>query len=83
MQREINENTNSLLREYLPKYKKLEQWSDEFIQFVVDKINNQPRKCLGWQTAIRTLLRKCCTWFDKVQIKKTSSFNNKLYRRFL
>ena len=47
MQQEINENTNSLLREYFPKYKELEQWSDEFIQFVVDKINKQPRKCLG------------------------------------
>lgn len=47
-QRRINENTNSLLREYFPKYKELEQWSDEFIQFVIDKINNRPRKCLSW-----------------------------------
>ena len=64
-QRGTNENTNGLLREYFPKLKDLGQWSDDYIQYVVDKINNRPRKrsfgeakMLELANTLRSLLRK-------------------------
>lgn len=49
-ERGLNENTNGLLRQYFPKGKDLTEVSDEEIQVVVDKLNNRPRKCLGFKT---------------------------------
>lgn len=49
-QRGTNENTNGLLREYIPKGEDIAQWTDEEIGFIVGKINTRPRKCLNWKT---------------------------------
>ncbi|MDW5525554.1 IS30 family transposase [Carnobacterium maltaromaticum] len=49
-QRGTNENTNGLIREYLPKRKDIGDYMDEFIEQFVDKLNFRPRKCLGWKT---------------------------------
>ena len=47
-QRGTNENTNGLLREYLPKSFDIALCSDEQIASFVEKLNLRPRKCLGW-----------------------------------
>lgn len=49
-QRGTNENTNGLLREYLPKGTDMSQFTDHEISDFIDKINKRPRKCLGWMT---------------------------------
>ena len=49
-QRGTNENTNGLLRQYLPKGCDLSLVSDEQLALVVKKLNNRPRKCLNYQT---------------------------------
>jgi IS30 family transposase len=49
-ERGLNENTNGLLRQYFPKGKDLTEVTDEEIQVAVDKLNNRPRKCLGFKT---------------------------------
>ena len=49
-ERGTNENTNGLIREYLPKHKDMTDASDEFIAAFVKSMNHRPRKCLGWQT---------------------------------
>ena len=49
-QRGTNENTNGLLREYLPKGSDMNQFTDNEISDFIDKINKRPRKCLGWMT---------------------------------
>lgn len=49
-QRGTNENTNGLLREYLPKYQDISPVSDELIASFVDRLNLRPRKCLGWRS---------------------------------
>ena len=49
-QRGTNENTNVLLREYFPKQKNITDYTDEYIAFVIDKINKRSRKCLGYKT---------------------------------
>lgn len=57
-QRGTNENTNGLLREYFPKQQSIEQWSNDYIRAVVDKLNLRPRKCLGWKTAYEVYFKK-------------------------
>ena len=49
-QRGTNENTNGLIREYLPKGCDFRQVSDDEIQAIEDKLNNRPRKRLGFKT---------------------------------
>ena len=49
-QRGTNENTNGLLREYLPKSFDIALSSEEDITNFVNKLNFRPRKCLGWKS---------------------------------
>lgn len=57
-QRGTNENTNGLIREYLPKRKDIGLYVDEFIEQFVDKLNFRPRKCLGWKTPYEVFFDK-------------------------
>jgi len=50
-ERGTNENTNGLLRQYLPKGTDLSQVPQEQLQSHVRQINHRPRKGLGFQTA--------------------------------
>lgn len=45
-QRGTNENTNGLLRQYLPKDIDLYRVSDERLRQVADELNHRPRECL-------------------------------------
>ncbi|MGP9669676.1 MULTISPECIES: IS30 family transposase, partial [unclassified Psychrobacter] len=49
-QRGTNENTNGLIREYLPKGCDFRQVSDDEVQNIEDRLNNRPRKRLGFKT---------------------------------
>jgi IS30 family transposase len=51
-QRGTNENTNGLVRQYFPKKSDFTVLSDADIKFVTDRLNNRPRKCLGFKTPI-------------------------------
>lgn len=55
-ERGTNENTNGLIRQYFPKGKDLTDITDAEIEAVMDKINNRPRKCLGYKTSNQVLL---------------------------
>ena len=44
------ENTNKLIRRYIPKGSDISQYSDEYVQMVEDKLNNRPKKCLNFKT---------------------------------
>lgn len=50
-ERGLNENTNGLIRQYLPKQTDFGKITDEQVREIQDKLNNRPRKCLGWRTA--------------------------------
>ena len=50
-ERGTNENTNGLLRQYLPKGTDFTQVSDKQLRSYVGQINHRPRKCLDFQTA--------------------------------
>lgn len=49
-QRGSNENTNGLLREYLPKGTDLSLHSAADLQAIADELNDRPRKRLGYHT---------------------------------
>ena len=49
-ERGTNENTNGLVRQYLPKKTDFTQVSDCQVKAIEDKLNNRPRKCLGYKT---------------------------------
>ncbi|MEC5211470.1 IS30 family transposase [Psychrobacter sp. PL15] len=49
-QRGTNENTNGLIREYLPKGCDFRQVSDDEVQAIEDRLNSRPRKRLGFKT---------------------------------
>ena len=49
-ERGLNENHNGLIRQYLPKGMALYTVTPEEIALIQDKLNNRPRKLLGYKT---------------------------------
>jgi IS30 family transposase len=49
-ERGTNENTNGLLRQYLPKDSDLSILTDNQLRSYVSALNHRPRKCLGFQS---------------------------------
>lgn len=55
-QRVTNENTNVLIRQYLPKGTDFRKVSDSALRRVAAKLNNRPRKRLGYRTPAQVFL---------------------------
>lgn len=51
-ERGANENTNGLIRQYFPKGSSFEDITDEQVAYVQSKLNNRPRKRLGYLTPL-------------------------------
>jgi len=49
------ENINGLIRQYIPKGAKVEDYSDEFIKEIERKLNNRPRKGLRYKSPNKVL----------------------------
>jgi len=49
-ERGLNENTNGLIRQYFPKGTNLRNVTEEQLNFVMNRLNNRPRKTLGFKT---------------------------------
>jgi IS30 family transposase len=49
-QRSRNENTNGLIRQYVPKGARLSTFSPTKIQRIEERLNHRPRKTLGYKT---------------------------------
>lgn len=54
------ENMNGLIREYLPKGCDLSKFTRQEVQAIERRLNNRPRKCLGYRTPAEVFGR-CCT----------------------
>ena len=49
-ERGLNENTNGLIRQYVPKGSDLTPLTQKDIQKIMSRLNGRPRKCLGYKT---------------------------------
>lgn len=70
------ENTNKLIRQYVPKGSDISQYTDREIQTIEDKLNNRPRKCLRYNTPLEVMVRnkqfKTLEQFTKIHTNKNS-----------
>ncbi|MCS2610678.1 IS30 family transposase [Halomonas sp. wenzhen-202101] len=57
-QRGSNENTNGLIRQYFPKGTDFCQVTDAELRQVVKKLNDRPRKRLGYRTPAQVFLEE-------------------------
>lgn len=60
-ERGLNENFNGLIREYFPKGFDFATVKEEDIKQVIDKLNNRPRKKLGFLTPNEVFFGRRCT----------------------
>jgi len=49
-ERGLNENTNGLIRQYIPRGSDLNEISDENVEWIMEQLNNRPRKLLKYAT---------------------------------
>ena len=49
-ERATNENMNGLIRQYFPKKRNFVTINQQEIDFVMERLNNRPRKCLGFKS---------------------------------
>ena len=54
-ERGTNENTNGLIRQYFPKQADLSRVSYQRVARIAAKLNNRPRRCLGYRTPAEVL----------------------------
>ena len=65
-ERGLNENTNGLIRQYIPKKTDFDLYDFDYIRNIETKLNNRPRKTLDFYTPLQVLdvknnLLMCCT----------------------
>ena len=57
-QRGLNENTNGLIRRYIPKRTEFTDISQDEIIMIQNKLNNRPRKALGYKTPSEIFMKE-------------------------
>ena len=52
------ENTNRRARRWLPRKRDIRSMTDHDMKVICDRLNNTPRKCLGWKTPAEVFREK-------------------------
>lgn len=61
-ERGLNENTNGLIRQYLPKKSIFENVSEEELQRIISQLNLRPRKSLGFASPAEAFANMMSRW---------------------
>ena len=56
--RGLNENTDGLIRKYLPKSRPLTNVTQKELNYIMDQLNHRPRKTLGFRTPYEVFFKK-------------------------
>jgi len=64
-QRGTNENTNGLVRQYLPKSRSFNTVTHKEIAMIMDRLNHRPRKRLNWKTPHQVFMQS----FNRVALR--------------
>lgn len=64
-QRGTNENTNGLVRQYLPKSRAFDTVTQEELAMIMHRLNHRPRKRLGWKTPHQVFMQS----FNRVALR--------------
>jgi len=67
-QRGSNENTNGLLRQFMPKGADLSDASQTWLNDVANLMNNRPRKTLGWKTPAEAMAEEIAAFSSTVAL---------------
>ena len=57
-ERGLNENTNGLIRQYLPKSRRLDNVTQKELEYIMHRLNHRPRKSLGYKTPYELFFKK-------------------------
>ena len=57
-ERGLNENTNGLIWQYLPKSRPLNKVTQKELDYIMDQLNHRPRKTLGFKTPYELFFKK-------------------------
>ena len=57
-ERGANENLNGLIRQYVPKESSFEDLTSEYMELIQNKLNNRPRKRIGFLMPIEYFITK-------------------------
>jgi len=60
-ERGTNENTNGLIRQYIPKGTKFTKLTNDDIEFIENRLNFRPRKCIEFDQPMIFLKSHCCS----------------------
>ena len=64
-QRGTNENTNGLVRQYLPKSRPFHTVTDQELAMIMHRLNHRPRKRLNWKTPHQVFMQS----FSRVALR--------------